>query len=110
MREVAIMPCRARNGRFKVCPGGSRAVGDVVTYKGKPYKVAWGPGTTKYGKKYKLAFFDGTKEFWVDADAVAPSRGSGGGGSPRRGGRYECEDCGDYVTPGTRCWETGMMH
>jgi hypothetical protein len=28
----------------------------------------------------------------------------------RRGGRYECEECGDYVEPGTRCWETGMIH
>lgn len=28
----------------------------------------------------------------------------------RRGGRYECEECGEYVTPGTRCWETGATH
>jgi hypothetical protein len=28
----------------------------------------------------------------------------------RRGRRYECEECGDYVEPGTRCWETGMIH
>ena len=27
-----------------------------------------------------------------------------------RGGRRECGECGDYVTAGTRCWETGMMH
>lgn len=27
-----------------------------------------------------------------------------------RGGRRECDECGDYVTAGTRCWETGMMH
>lgn len=26
------------------------------------------------------------------------------------GGKIECEECGDFVTPGTRCWETGMMH
>lgn len=36
---------------------------------------------------------------------------SASGGSSRRSGRsYECGDCGDYVTPGTRRWETGMMH
>lgn len=31
-------------------------------------------------------------------------------GSSRRGGRYECGECGEFVTPGTQCWETGMMH
>jgi len=34
----------------------------------------------------------------------APPRGTGGGKS------YECEECGDRVTPGSRCWETGMTH
>lgn len=24
--------------------------------------------------------------------------------------RYECEECGEYVTPGSSCWETGMRH
>ena len=24
--------------------------------------------------------------------------------------RYECEDCGETVRSGTRCWETGLMH
>lgn len=22
----------------------------------------------------------------------------------------ECSECGEYVTPGTRCWETGAAH
>lgn len=34
--------------------------------------------------------------------------------SPRKhtrpGGRYECEECGEWVTPGTQCWETGLAH
>lgn len=34
-------------------------------------------------------------------------RGHSGG---RRGGRWECDECGEYVTPGTRCWETGLIH
>jgi hypothetical protein len=25
-------------------------------------------------------------------------------------GSYECEECGERVRPGTRCWETGMAH
>lgn len=28
----------------------------------------------------------------------------------RGSGRRECDECGDYVTAGTRCWETGMIH
>ena len=31
-------------------------------------------------------------------------------GRSSRSGCYECEECGDMVTPGTRCWETGMEH
>ena len=33
-----------------------------------------------------------------------------GHSSRRSGGRYECDECGDIVTPGTHCWETGMVH
>lgn len=43
----------------------------------------------------------------------AVERDAGGSHSRRRrgpGGSYECEECGDYVRPGTSCWETGMMH
>ncbi len=29
----------------------------------------------------------------------------------RRGRRYECQDCGDWVTAGEgTCWETGLAH
>lgn len=24
--------------------------------------------------------------------------------------KYECEECGDIVQPGTQCWETGNIH
>lgn len=27
-----------------------------------------------------------------------------------RTGRYECDECGEFVTPGTTCWETGCRH
>lgn len=49
---------------------------------------------------------------------IAPRAKSSSGGSkksytprarsPRR--KYECGECGDYVYPGTSCWETGCMH
>lgn len=52
---------------------------------------------------------------WSEGDkaicAIAQRRASQGY-SRRRGGsaRYECEECGEDVTPGTRCWETGCSH
>lgn len=43
-----------------------------------------------------------------------------GGAAPRRNNpaeldraenrAYTCDECGDFVVPGTRCWETGMSH
>lgn len=32
------------------------------------------------------------------------------GGGWRSGRTRECEECGEYATPGTRCWETGLIH
>jgi hypothetical protein len=82
-------------------------------YKGKTYNLLF-MGPTKYGERARLQFLDGTKDFWVDAGLVEklPGGGSSGGGSSSRGrgGRYECDECGEYVTPGTICWETGMRH
>lgn len=28
----------------------------------------------------------------------------------QRTGRGYCDECSEYVAPGTRCWETGMVH
>jgi hypothetical protein len=44
---------------------------------------------------------------WLAAIRSEPKSGGRRGG---HGGRYECGECGEYVTPGTRCWETGCMH
>lgn len=30
--------------------------------------------------------------------------------SNSRSNRYTCDECGEWVTSGTRCWETGMSH
>jgi formylmethanofuran dehydrogenase subunit E len=27
-----------------------------------------------------------------------------------RYGEIDCDECGEYVQPGTTCWETGMIH
>ena len=29
---------------------------------------------------------------------------------PRKYRARECDDCGEYATPGTSCWETGLDH
>jgi len=87
-----------------------------VTYKGRQYNLLWS-GPTKYGERARLQFLDGSKDFWVDAHLV-----SGGTSTPvsytpsgtrprlRRDGTYLCDECGDYVKPGTSCWETGLRH
>lgn len=54
------------------------------------------------------------KQIWTDKSVwlftVGTVSTSTGGGSSSRSGPYECEECGERVRPGTRCWETGMMH
>jgi hypothetical protein len=47
----------------------------------------------------------------VSLCSIQPSSSNSSSNSHRRrSGRYECEECGDMVTPGTQCWETGMEH
>lgn len=80
----------------------------TAVYRGRRYRLEF-IGETKFGRRAKLGFFDGSKSFWVDASLVSVTDGTA---TPihRSGGRYECEECGDYVYPGSRCWETGMTH
>jgi len=92
----------------------STASNEFATYRGKTYKLLY-VGKTKFGHKAKLAFLDGSKEFWVDSSDISRGGSSGGSGrssTARRApsGRYECPECGEYVTRGSQCWETGMRH
>lgn len=82
-----------------------------VMYKGRPYTLLWS-GPTKHGERARLQFLDGTKDFWVDAHLVSGASSASFDATPklRRDGTYECDECGDYVRPGTRCWETGHIH
>jgi hypothetical protein len=81
-----------------------------VTYNGRPYTLLWS-GPTKHGERAHLQFIDGTKDFWVDSFLVSGASASHGATPKlRRDGTYECDECGDYVRPGTRCWETGRTH
>jgi hypothetical protein len=85
-----------------------------VMYKGRPYKLLWS-GHTKHGERAHLQFLDGSKDFWVDAHQVFWEShlvpGLDTDPAPRQPrGKYECPECGEYVNPGTVCWETGRRH
>lgn len=108
-----------------------------ATYKGRPYLLLW-LGETRRGQAAKLAFADGSKVFWADAGAVevtktyerhetkgpmtwrrlqvlraryAEGRAQGYDDGIADGRRYECPECGEYVTRGVgSCWETGCAH
>jgi len=119
--------------------GSDTEVRAKAQYKGRTYYVIW-EGETKRGRAAKLCFRDGSKVFWADAGAVQivkrygrenfrsgrteyPTIGSlqrfaeemrSGKRNDlghRDGQRYECEECGEYVTAGEgSCWETGAAH
>ncbi len=53
------------------------------------------------------------KVIWTgpDGTCIARKAESVGGSTTRRSGRrYECDECGERVMPGSKCWETGMTH
>lgn len=77
--------------------------GQLVSYKGHNYECRW-VGQTKYGLRAKLMFRDGSKEFWADAEALSYPT------TTVRTRSYVCEECGDHVSPGSSCWETGLTH
>jgi len=101
-----------------------------AAYKGKTYLLLWS-GETKRGPAAKLCFRDGSKVFWADGPEVQIIKTyreplsiakldrlaeeyryqREHDGERRPGTRYECEECGDWVTAGEgSCWETGMAH
>jgi hypothetical protein len=44
------------------------------------------------------------------APSLAPQTTSAPRSVSARTRRYICEECGDWVNPGTSCWETGLTH
>lgn len=111
-----------------------------ATYKGKPYILVW-EGRTSRGQAAKLAFSDGSKVFWANAgeyqitkryevreyrgrsepmtfgrlkalrEKYSRARAQGNEDGIANGQRYECPECGEYVTRGQgSCWETGCAH
>lgn len=75
--------------------------GDVVTVI---VKTGANAGKTKTEKIKKVVWTD--NKVWLAAiEKRDAPKGSARGNRP-----YECEECGERVTPGTQCWETGMTH
>jgi hypothetical protein len=85
----------------------------VALYKGRTYRVLF-LGPTKFGERARLQFMDGSKDFWVDAALVQktnpPPRSCPVPARRNPNRKYECEECGEFVFPGTSCWETGCIH
>lgn len=109
-------------------------------YKGRTYLLLW-EGTTRRGEAAKLASMDGKLVFWASAgdyrisktyqerecrgrheamtfgrlrrlrEDFAKAKADGNDDGIRNGQRYECEECGEWVTRGVgSCWETGGAH
>lgn len=68
--------------------------------------------TTAAGKSWTATV---TRVLWR-GDGVAicatqsATQSSKARGDAGRGRRYECDECGEWVSPGTSCWETGCAH
>ena len=72
-----------------------------VLYKGKAYRQLYS-GLTKWGRRAHLEFLDRSQDFWVDASRVKKRYSLD---DPT----YECDECCEWVKPGTRCpsdWTT----
>lgn len=86
---------------------GSRKT-ETVARVGKPFPVD--------GVKCVYGYLAEAEEFGyatrrVESDRSDRQQAPAGSRRPSRyAGRRECGECGEFVTPGTTCWETGMTH
>jgi len=84
---------------------------------------SWGikvQGTASAGQSVTVTKRDGSSKaelvdrvLWAgDGVAICSIAQHAHSSGSRRGysGRYECDECGDMVVPGSRCWETGCTH
>ena len=133
-QQAPAAPAQAAERQEKA-PGLDAVVAGRATYRGKTYYLAgreirsgrhWRDNrveavTTRDGSRLLLYFRDGSGQFWAPRTEVAVDkyygrpqtiRGLQQYAADRRAGkaRYECEECGEWVEPGTECWETGLLH
>lgn len=132
-------PAAPSSSPTREAPGEDAKVAGRATYKGKTYylagRVARGRTiyddraeavTTRDGAKFLLYSRDGKLQFWAARESVqviasyqkpktiaslrryAEEHRTG---ERRPGSRYECDECGEWVTAGSgSCWETGAAH
>ncbi|HEX6938598.1 MAG TPA: hypothetical protein VF158_04250 [Longimicrobiales bacterium] len=133
-QQTAAAPAPAAERQEKA-PGIDAVVAGRAEYRGRTYYLAgreiregsnWRddrvePVATRDGARLLLYFRDGSRQFWADRGQVRivrryerpqTIRGLQQYTADRRAGRarYECEECGEWVEPGTECWETGLLH
>lgn len=87
---------------------GIKVIGDIAT--GASVTVTKRDGSTKTEIVGKVVWTGKDKYSNADVSICTVQQVQRVSCRPAYRGRRECEECGDYVTAGTRCWETGMMH
>jgi len=90
---MAITYAKLRSGAWGVRSDQKIAEGDTVTVI---IKSGANAGQSRTEIIDKIVWTDG--KAWLAAV------------KQRRLRPYECEECGEHVQPGSRCWETGMTH
>lgn len=86
---------------------------DTVKKDGTRRRITVGRVIATYsdtGWTYATIGADGEAPAKAPKAAKAPSEATKAAKRLRHKGRYECEECGEYVNPGTECWETGARH
>ena len=106
---VSASYTKLQSGDWGIRVSGTVAPGAAVTVTKKD-------GTTKVETVHQVLwsgadkFRPGQTVTLCSVTPSAPSRRYVGCAPARRDSRRECEECGDFVVSGTRCWETGLTH
>jgi len=89
------------------------AYGPVSEVREGPVRIRKKDGSEKIDTVVRLGAPFATAQGDYVYGYLAPKSTSDSGRSNRSRaphGMIECDECGDFVRPGTRCWETGAMH
>lgn len=101
---------KLRDGSWGIKVQGSAKPGDRIT-------VTKRDGSSKVETVDKVVWSGNGVAICSVIETRGASSSSSGGRRNAHGntsrapaGTYECEECGEYVRKGTRCWETGHTH
>jgi hypothetical protein len=104
---VIATPAKLRNGSWGARVQGAATVGQTITIQTK--------GGKTWDATIEAVLWSGDGVSLCSTRSASPAprpsaRYSSGLVSYERGVGMVCEECGDRVRPGSRCWETGMRH